>query len=132
MPATHVPHVDGLADIPGSAIASIGTGTRTVYVSGQVGNTPDDDVLDGFRAQAEQAFRNLVTALEAAGAAMTDVVKANFYVVDWDLEKLGPLFDAAIAVFGDDLAVSATTLVGVAALFDPRWLIEIDAIAVIS
>ena len=132
MPATHLPHVDGLADIPGTSIASIGTGTRTVYVSGQVGNTPDEEVLDGFPAQAEQAFRNLNTALEAAGASMTDVVKVNFFVVDWDLEMLGPLFEAAIAVFGEDLPGSASTLVGVASLFDPRWLIEIDAIAVIN
>jgi enamine deaminase RidA (YjgF/YER057c/UK114 family) len=132
MPAIHLPHVDGLADIVGSAIASIGTGTRTVCISGQVGNTPDEDVLDGFRAQAEQAFRNLMTALEAAGASMTDVVKVNFYIVDWEPEKLGPLFEAAIAVFGDDLPTNASTLVGVSALFDPRWLIEIDAVAVIS
>ena len=60
-------------------------------------------------------------------------MKLNYYVVDWDLdEKLGPLFEAAIAVFGDDLPLTASTLVGVASLFDPRWLIEIDAIAVLD
>ena len=46
MPNTILEHVEGLADITGSAIASIATGTRTVYISGQVGNTPDGEVLE--------------------------------------------------------------------------------------
>jgi enamine deaminase RidA (YjgF/YER057c/UK114 family) len=128
----HLEHVDGLFDIPGSAIASIGRGARTVYVSGQVGNSADGEVVGDFRAQAEQAFRNLHTALAAAGASVGDVVKANFYIVGWEPDLLGPLFDAAVAAYGDDLAMNATTLVGVAALFDPRWLIEIDAVAILD
>ena len=88
MPNTILEHVEGLADITGSAIASIATGTRTVYISGQVGNTPDGEILEGFRAQAEQALRNLRTALEAGGAQPGDVVKLNYYVVDWDLHPV--------------------------------------------
>ena len=40
--------------------------------------------------------------------------------------------EAAIEVFGDEFPVTATTLVGVAALFEPDWLIEIDVTAVID
>lgn len=36
----HIPHIDGLADIPGSAHVSIATGNRQVYVSGQVATWP--------------------------------------------------------------------------------------------
>ena len=48
------------------------------------------------------------------------------------MEKLGPLMESAIEVFGDELPVTATTLVGVAALFEPDYLIEIDVTAVID
>ena len=48
------------------------------------------------------------------------------------MEKLGPLMEAAIEVLGDDFPVTATTLIGVAALFEPDYLIEIDVTAVVT
>ena len=87
---------------------------------------------DDLKSQAAQAFRNLIVALDANDATTTDIAKINFYIVDWTPEKLGPLFEAAIEVFGDDMVVTASTLVGVSALFEPDWLIEIDATAVVD
>ena len=87
---------------------------------------------DTLAAQTEQAFRNIVVALEANGATIADVAKITFYIVDWSPEKLGGLFEGAIAALGEDLAVTATTLVGVQALFEPDWLIEIDVTAVVD
>ena len=40
--------------------------------------------------------------------------------------------ESAIEVFGDEFPVTATTLIGVAALFEPEYLIEIDVTAVIN
>ena len=48
------------------------------------------------------------------------------------MEKLGPLMEAAIEVLGDDFPDAATTLIGVEALFEPDYLIEIDVTAVLS
>ncbi len=59
-------------------------------------------------------------------------MKIVFYIVDWDMEKLGGLMEGAIEGLGEELSVTATTLVGVKALFEPNWLIEIDATAVID
>ncbi|MFQ5381604.1 MAG: Rid family hydrolase, partial [Dehalococcoidia bacterium] len=44
------------------------SGSRIVFISGQVGVTPDGAVADGLEAQARQAFANLEAALAAAGA----------------------------------------------------------------
>ena len=77
-------------------------------------------------------MRNIKTALAANGASLADVSKIVFYIVDWNMEKLGPLMEGAIEALGEDLSVSATTLVGVAALFEPQWLIEIDVTAVLD
>jgi enamine deaminase RidA (YjgF/YER057c/UK114 family) len=133
MSATHLEHVDGIADVPGIAVVSIGTGSRHVYVSGQVGQLSDGSFVEGgLRAQAAQAMRNLQTALAAAGATMRDVVKLTFLVVDWEPQKVGELFEASIEVFGDDIVPTASTLHGVAALFDPAMLIEIDAVAIVD
>jgi enamine deaminase RidA (YjgF/YER057c/UK114 family) len=40
--------------------------------------------------------------------------------------------ESAIEVFGDELPLTATTLIGVAALFEPEYLIEIDVTAVLA
>jgi enamine deaminase RidA (YjgF/YER057c/UK114 family) len=125
--------IEGLAPIPGSAISTIGTGSKILYLSGQTGQVADGSVAGAdFKSQASQALRNIKTALAANDATLADVAKIVFYVVDWNLEKLGPLMESAIEVFGDELPVTATTLIGVAALFEPDYLIEIDVTAVID
>ena len=125
--------IEGLAPIPGSAISTIATGTKTVYLSGQTGQVADGSVAGGdFKRQTTQALKNIKIALAANGATVADIAKIVFYIVDWNMEKLGPLMESAIDVFGEQLPVTATTLIGVAALFEPDYLIEVDVTAVID
>jgi enamine deaminase RidA (YjgF/YER057c/UK114 family) len=125
--------IDGLAPIPGSAISTLATGSKILYLSGQTGQVADGSVAGpDFKSQASQAMRNIKTALAANGAGLADVAKIVFYIVDWNMEKLGPLMESAIEVFGDEFPVTATTLIGVAALFEPDYLIEIDVTAVVD
>jgi enamine deaminase RidA (YjgF/YER057c/UK114 family) len=125
--------VKGLAPIVGSAISAAATGSTILYLSGQVGTREDGSMAgDTLKEQTAQAFRNISVALAANGATTADVAKITFYIVDWNIEKLGALMEGAIEALGEDLSVSATTLVGVAALFEPEWLIEIDVTAVLD
>lgn len=125
--------IEGLAPIPGSAISTIATGSKTLYLSGQTGQVEDGSVAGpDFKSQTSQALRNIKTALAANAASLADVAKITFYIVDWNMEKLGPLMESAIEVFGEEFPVTATTLIGVAALFEPEYLIEVDVTAVIS
>ena len=59
------------------------TGGRTVYISGQVGIDEKGQVIGkgDMKAQTEQTFKNLATALAAVGATFKDVGKTNLYVV---------------------------------------------------
>jgi enamine deaminase RidA (YjgF/YER057c/UK114 family) len=125
--------IEGLAPIPGSAISTVASGTKTLFLSGQTGQVADGSVAGpDFKSQTSQALRNIKTALAANGASLADVAKIVFYIVDWNMEKLGPLMESAIEVFGEEFPVTATTLIGVAALFEPELLIEIDVTAVID
>ncbi len=76
-------------------------------------------------------FRNVRTALEAAGATLADVAKFNIYMVDYSWDALEALMSAAKEVFGDDYPLTANTLVGVASLWLPELLVEVDAVAII-
>ena len=125
--------IEGLAPIPGSAVSTVATGTKMLFLSGQTGQVADGSVAGpDFKSQTSQALRNIKTALAANGASLADVAKIVFYIVDWNMEKLGPLMESAIEVFGEEFPVTATTLIGVAVLFEREFLIEIDVTAVID
>jgi enamine deaminase RidA (YjgF/YER057c/UK114 family) len=78
-------------------------------------------------AQLQQAFDNLDAVLRAAGMTMADVVRLNYYTTD-----VAAYLQAAGTV-AQRLAASgpppAGTLLGVAALFHPDILVEIEATA---
>ena len=97
-----------------------------VFVSGCTSVADGVFVHEGdAEAQTAQAIANVAQALEALGVGLADVVRTRMYVTDisrW--EEIGLAHGAA---FGD--AMPATSMVGVAALVDPRMLIEIEAVA---
>ena len=53
-----------------------------LHVSGQVGVSPEGKVLEGAEAQIEQAWRNVLSVLEAAGMGPRDLVKVTTFLVN--------------------------------------------------
>lgn len=124
---------DGLPPAVGYCQVTVARGTRIVHVSGQVGIDAEGELVGpNHRSQIEPALRNVRLALQASGATIDDVVKSTFYVVDYNPDVLLALAEASAAVFGVAPPVFAVTLVGVAALADPRYQVEIEATAVLS
>ncbi len=100
-----------------------------IYVSGQVGMGEDNKVAAGdFEAQAKQALENLKRVLEASGAYFKDIVKLNTYVTT--MEFMPVYRELRLSYFGDHYP--ASTLVQVAGLARPEFLIEIEAVAVVE
>jgi len=80
--------------------------------------------------QAEQAMANLRTALHAAGARLSDVVKATVYVASSDRSDLVIAWDVVHRHFG--ASGPPATLLGVAALGYPGQLVEVEAVAALD
>src|SRR3954471_1232957 len=78
--------------------------------------------------QARQVMANLVIALDAAGAQLTDVVKTTVYVASSRQSDLGTAWDVVHAAFGDHEVPS--TLLGVTVLGYDDQLVEVEAIAI--
>lgn len=78
--------------------------------------------------QARQVMANLVTALQAAGAQLTDVIKTTVLVASSRQEDLGTAWNVVRAAFGDHDAPS--TLLGVTVLGYDDQLVEVEAIAI--
>ena len=111
---------------------AVATGTRIVFIAGQVADDIEGDLVGpgDIAAQARQAFSNLDRTLAAAGATPDEVAKITIYVVGHSAAYLPLISEARISVFGDHRPPD--TLVGVATLAEPGYLIEIDAIAVVD
>src|SRR4029079_14913420 len=102
---------------------------RILYISGQVPLDGDGQLVGegDFEAQARQVFENLTRALEAAGAAWSDVVKLNYFLRDVGaVTTVRAIRDAS----GDTEQPPASTLVEVNGLFRDNVLIEIEAVAI--
>ena len=111
----------------------IATGRKMVFISGQTAWDAQKNIVggDSVLEQARQAFRNLGKAMEAAGGTLQDVVALRIYVVDYQAES-GTAVGTALREFFSSQNPPASTSVGVAALADPEFLIEIEATAVLD
>jgi len=121
---------EGLHTPQGYTHVAVAEGTRRVYVAGQVGVGTDDAVVGAdLASQTSKAFENVGIALVAAGAGWEHVVKLTIYVVDFDQTKMGAFGAGMGRAVEQGLTPTATTLVGVQALYRPDILVEIEAIA---
>jgi enamine deaminase RidA (YjgF/YER057c/UK114 family) len=117
-----------LAPTPGYTQVVQVTGGRTIYLAGQVALDASRNLVGrgDFRAQAQQVFENIKTALAAVGADFSHVVKLNYYLVDRShVLMLREVRDQYV----NTEAPPASTLVVVQSLFQEEFLLEIEAIA---
>jgi len=125
------PRPKGLMHNPAFSQVVAAAGTRTIYTAGQVSIDEHGALVgaDDLAAQTAQAMRNVGLALSAVGASYADIVKITTYVVNYTPEQR-TVIGKARAPFFEHRTPPASTLVGVAALALPEWLVEIEAIAV--
>ncbi|MFF1648865.1 RidA family protein [Streptomyces sp. NPDC058240] len=127
---------DGLPEIDAYRQVSIATGSKLVFIAGQVACDADGATVGegDLAAQVEQSYLNIGTALAAVGASFEDVAKLTVYVVDWTPDKM-PLFLKGVSRAAAKLGVTPVapgTLLGVVALAAPDYLVEVEATAIVD
>ncbi|MBH5333425.1 RidA family protein [Streptomyces pactum] len=127
---------DGLPTVDAYRQVAIGTGSKLVFIAGQVAWDAEGTTVGvgDLAAQTEQCYLNVATALAAAGATFEDVAKLTVYVVGWTPDRM-PLLLAGVARAAARLGVGPVppaTLVGVAALDVPEHLVEVEATAILD
>ena len=103
---------------------------RVLYVSGHVSQDAAGSTVGkgDMEAQTRQALENIRAVLAHAGGTMDDVSKVTVYVTD--VSQIDVIHKVRYEFFNPPYP--ASTLVEVARLIDPDWMIEIEAIAVIK
>jgi enamine deaminase RidA (YjgF/YER057c/UK114 family) len=98
---------------------------RILFISGQIAETPDGHLPKGFREQCLQVWANIKAQLEASDMTLDNLAKVTIFLSDRryaaenrELRKsvLGDLTPALTVIITD--------------IFDEKWLLEIEAIAV--
>ena len=100
-------------------------GRRWLHVSGQVGVSPDGALAEGAESQIRQAWANVLAILVDAGMDARHLVKVTVFLTR--AEDVG-----LYRVLRDEIlagAKPASTLILVAGLAHPAWLVEIEAVA---
>ena len=97
---------------------------RLLFVSGQVPQRSDGTVPDGFEAQCEQAWRNVIEVLAAAGLGIAHLVKVTTFLTD--RAQLVTNRSIRRAMLGEHQPALTVVIVETV---DSKWLLEIEAIA---
>jgi enamine deaminase RidA (YjgF/YER057c/UK114 family) len=117
----------------GYSQVAVVTGGNLVYIAGQVALDASGNLVgkDDFRAQAEQIFKNLKAAVEAASGNFHDIIKLNFYCADSVDPASIPLVREIRDRYVNTQNPPTSTFVVVRRLVRPEWLLEVEAVAVV-
>jgi enamine deaminase RidA (YjgF/YER057c/UK114 family) len=124
---------EGLTPVPLYHHVAVARGTRHISIAGQVAwNERGELVAPGDLAgQVTQVYRNVATALAAAGAGFDDVVRFTWYAAGWKREMFDA-FTAGVDAAVRELGITAppAALIGVEILFEEGILVEAEVTAI--
>ena len=121
---------EGIFNSPNYSHAIKETGTP-VFIAGQVAmDAQGNPIGEGDAgAQTTGALESMKRVVEACGGTMADIVKLTVFTTDLSYR---PAIGAARAPFFAAGEMPASTFLVVSSLADPRWLVEIEAVAMID
>jgi enamine deaminase RidA (YjgF/YER057c/UK114 family) len=108
-----------------SQAVEVSVDSRLVFVSGQVGANADGSLVADEAGQHEQCWGNILAILAAGGLGAKDIVAVEAFVTT----------QSGVALYRETRdrmlkgARPASTLLIVAGLADPNWLVEISVVA---
>ncbi|HJX98804.1 MAG TPA: RidA family protein [Chthoniobacterales bacterium] len=116
----------------GFSQAVVASGKKMVFISGQTAWNAQMKIVggDNLLEQARQALRNVESAIQAAGGSLKDIVALRIYIVNYQSENANAVGTALREFFPQN--PPASTWIGVTALARPKFLIEIEATAVLE
>ncbi|HEY6822577.1 MAG TPA: RidA family protein [Burkholderiales bacterium] len=103
---------------------------KLVFLSGMTARRPDGTIagIGDIEAQTRQVCENLKSAIEAAGGTLDDICRVDVYVRN--MEHFDTIHKVRREYFKPP--APASTMVEIAKMTSPEYLIEINAIALVQ
>lgn len=111
---------------------AVGQGSRFVAVSGQVGWDADEQIVDkmDLHQQMLKALSNLELAMQAVDGSLDDILLLHIYIADSVMADSTVISDALKRYF--PASPPATSWIGVPSLANPDFLVEVEALAILT
>ena len=99
-------------------------------LAGQLGDDIEGNVPNDLQGQMENCYKNIETILKEYSATLDNIIDETWFVTNIEecMTNVGEIFDSREKIYGCKPEVSQT-LIGVSALVDPKYKIEIKCIA---
>ncbi len=99
-------------------------------LAGQLGDDLEGNVPNDLQGQMENCYKNIETILKEFNATLVNIIDETWFVTNIKecMTNVGEIFDSREKIYGCKPEVSQT-LIGVSALVDPKYKIEIKCIA---
>ena len=99
-------------------------------LAGQLGDDLEGNVPNDLQGQMENCYKNIETILKEFNATLDNIIGETWFVTDIEecMTNVSEIFDSRKKIYKCKPEVSQT-LIGVSALVDPKYKIEIKCIA---
>ena len=106
---------------------------NVLTLAGQLGDNQDGSVPGEIKDQMINCYNNIKNVLSEFGATLDNVIDETWFVTDVNecMENVSEIFDERENIYGCKPEVSQT-LVGISALVQPQYKLEIKVIAYID
>ena len=106
---------------------------NVLTLAGQLGDNEDGSVPDDIKGQMINCYNSIKNVLFEFGATLDNVIDETWFVTDINecMENVSDIFDERENIYGCKPEVSQT-LVGISALVQPQYKLEIKVIAYIE
>ena len=106
---------------------------NVLTLAGQLGDNDDGSVPEDIKNQMINCYNNIKNVLSEFGATLDNVIDETWFVTDVDecMENVSDIFDERENIYGSKPEVSQT-LIGISALVQPQYKLEIKVIAYIE
>ena len=106
---------------------------NVLTLAGQLGDNEDGSVPADIKGQMINCYNNIKNVLSEFGATLDNVIDETWFVTDVNecMENVSDIFDERENIYGSKPEVSQT-LIGISALVQPQYKLEIKVIAYIE
>ena len=103
---------------------------NNLTLAGLLGDDIEGNVPNDLQGQMENCYKNIETILKEFNATLDNIIDETWFVTNIEecMTNVGEIFDSREKIYGCKPKVSQT-LIGVSALVDPKYKIEIKCIA---